>query len=88
MFLNVPWAKGWSSVDTLLAMALEAYEATRVGSFGFPKRLTEGDYEGWFDVKLVQDNAQFALDMWRRDNKDGAPPGLVPQIVFEGSEEE
>lgn len=84
--LGVPGAK-WGNVDSMLSLALERYEATRVGSYGFPKRLTEGPWEGWFEVETTQDNAQLALDMWRKDNKD-LPAGYVPKLVFTGNEVE
>lgn len=74
----------WSETDSLLASALEAWEKTRVGAFGYPKRLTEGDYEGCFEVVLKQDNAQLAFDQWRKQNPEGAPTGLVPMVVFTG----
>lgn len=63
------------------------YEDTRVGSYGYPKRLTEGDYEGYFEVEEQQDNAQLALDIWRKRNKNGPSPGMVPRVVFTGTEE-
>lgn len=63
------------------------YEDTRVGSYGYPKRLTEGDYEGYFEVEECQDNAQLALDIWRKRNKNGPAAGMVPRVVFTGTEE-
>nr|DAX62004.1 MAG TPA: hypothetical protein [Caudoviricetes sp.] len=64
------------------------YEDTRVGSYGYPKRLTEGDYEGYFEVEERQDNAQMALDLWRKKHKNGPAPGMVPTVVFTGTEDE
>lgn len=75
---------GWWEEDSLLASALTRYEATRIGAFGYPKRLTEGDTEGWFEVQLRQDNAQLAFDQWRRDQKGDPPPGMVPTVVYTG----
>ena len=63
------------------------YEDTRVGSYGYPKRLTEGNYEGYFEVEECQDNAQLALDIWRKRNKNGPSAGMVPRVVFTGTEE-
>lgn len=63
------------------------YEETCVGSYGYPKRLTEGDYEGYFEVEEQQDNAQLALDIWRKHNKNGPSPGMIPRVVFTGTEE-
>ena len=63
------------------------YEDTRVGSYGYPKRLTEGNYEGYFEVEECQDNAQLALDIWRKHNKNGPSAGMVPRVVFTGTEE-
>lgn len=63
------------------------YEDTRIGSYGYPKRLTEGDYEGYFEVEECQDNAQLALDIWRKHNKNGPSPGMIPRVVFTGAEE-
>ena len=75
---------GWTVVDSILAQALDQYEATRVGAFGYPKRLTEGDTEGWFEVELRQDNAQLAFDQWKRDQKDSPAPGMVPSVIYTG----
>lgn len=75
----------WCKTDALLAQALEEYERTRVGSHGFPRRLTEGDHEGDFEVRMQQDNALLALDVWQRDNKgEELPVGLRPRIVYTG----
>lgn len=60
------------------------FERTRVGSYGFPRRLTEGDHEGEFEVRMQQDNAELAVDVWRRDNKGDPMPGLRPRVVFTG----
>lgn len=79
-------AVGWRVEDSQLALALDAFEQTRVGAFGFPKRLTEGDWEGWFEVELVPDHAQQAYDLWRRNQREDPPPGLVPRVVFTGNE--
>ena len=48
-FLGVP-GDTWGELDSTLAGALDMYEDTRVGSYGYPRRLTEGDYEGYFEV--------------------------------------
>ena len=87
-FLGVParHASGWTDTDRVLAGALDMYEVTRVGSYGYPRRLTEGDYEGHFEVIEKQDNAQLALDIYRRRNQHGPAPGLVPRVVFTGEE--
>lgn len=82
-YLGVP-RDGWTDEDRLLAGALEEYEGTRVGAFGYPKRLTEGDTEGWFEVREVQDNARMALDLWKRDQKDGPQPGMEPHVIYTG----
>lgn len=71
-------------MDALLAGALEAYERTRVGSYGFPRRLTEGDHEGEFEVVLQQDNAELAVDVWRRDHAEEPPPGMRPRVIYTG----
>lgn len=85
-FLGVP-GDTWGEMDSTLAGALDMYEDTRVGSYGYPKRLTEGDYEGYFEVEERQDNAQMALDLWRKKHKNGPSPGMVPTVVFTGTED-
>lgn len=85
-FLGVP-TETWGELDSTLAGALDMYEDTRVGSYGYPKRLTEGDYEGYFEVEERQDNAQMALDLWRKKHKNGPAPGMVPTVVFTGTED-
>ena len=76
---------GWTDEDRLLAGALEEYEATRVGAFGYPRRLTEGDTEGWFEVQETQDNAQLAYDQWQREHDGKKPePGMIPRVTFTG----
>lgn len=83
-YLGVP-RDGWTDEDRLLAGALEEYEGTRVGAFGYPKRLTEGDTEGWFEVVERQDNAQLAWDQWQADHKDKhSAPGMVPRVTYTG----
>ncbi len=85
-FLGVP-GDTWGEMDSTLAGALDMYEDTRVGSYGYPKRLTEGDYEGYFEVEERQDNAQMAIDLWRKKHKNGPAPGMVPTVVFTGTED-
>ena len=82
-FLGVRYG-WWTSVDAQLAQALDEYEATRVDEFGYPKWLSEGDTEGWFEVELRQNNARLALDQWRRDQKDGGQPGMEPHVIYTG----
>lgn len=84
-FLGVDYGR-WTDRDMLLSLALDMWEATRVGAFGYPKRLTEGDFEGYFEVEETQDNAQLAFDLWRKQHADSAP-GVVPRVVFTGGEE-
>lgn len=75
----------WCRTDALLAQALEEYERTRVGSYGFPRRLTEGDHEGEFEVRMQQDNAILALDVWERDNRGrDTQPGMRPRVIYAG----
>lgn len=75
----------WCVTDSLLAHALDLYERTRVGSYGFPRRLTEGDHEGEFEIRMQQDNAELAVDVWRRDRKGEEMPGMRPRVIYTGS---
>jgi hypothetical protein len=69
-------------------MALDEYEATRVGYGGFPKRLTEDEaQDGEFDVDSTTDYAKLAWDEWEaqeRKRKGDPQPGLVHRLVWTG----
>jgi hypothetical protein len=78
----------WTQRDTLLAMALDEYEATRVGYGGFPKRLTEDEsQDGEFDVDSTVDFAKLAWDEWEaqeRKRKGEPQLGMVNRLVWTG----
>lgn len=64
----------WTTDDTILAMAFDAYQATRVDQFGFPRRRSEeGDPEGYFEVREGFNAAKQAHDLWSEDHKDSDP---------------
>lgn len=87
-FLGGPTGPKWTDRDTLLAMALDEYESTRVGWGGYPKRLTQDkSQEGEFDVDSSTDFAKMAWDEWEaqeRKRKGDAPAGRVTRVVWTG----
>ena len=85
--LGCPWRE-WSQEDTQLILAFDRYESERLDEFGFPRWLSEGDTEGWFEVVETQNNARLAMDYYRRDHKDGPGPGMIPRVVYMGTMEE
>ena len=85
--LGCPWHE-WSQEDTQLILAFDAYELERLDEYGFPRWLSEGDTEGWFEVVETQNNARLAMDYYRRDHKDGPPSGIIPRVIYTGTMEQ
>lgn len=78
----------WTDRDTLLAQALDEYEATRVGFGGYPKRITQDPLQdGEFEVDESIDYAKSAYDEWlaqERKRTVDPPPGRVHNVVWTG----
>lgn len=69
-------------------MALDSYEATRVGFAGYPKRLSEDPMQdGEFEMDMGFDYAKAAHDEWaaqERKRKSDPPAGQVPRLIWTG----
>lgn len=73
----------WREEDSLLAMALEGYLATRVDHHGFPTRLSENPvHEDDWEIEAETVNfPDRLLAEWQKENKD-LPAGVTPRIKY------
>lgn len=80
-------AQTWRHEDTLLACALEAYEATRVNELGIPKRVAEDPQQArrFIIEETPVDYALKRLDEWKtaqKKTKRELPAGVRAKVTY------